>query len=117
MVDPKRRGILQRGCIYWAKLANEKCRPVLVLSPVARNERANDVIVAPISTVLREGPWHVRLRKNEAGLPQQSVIKCELITTLRQEHIDPGAIGGPVSAQRMSEVTHAVLRAIGVSVD
>jgi hypothetical protein len=61
--DRRCRLMLERGRVYWATLPGDKRRPVLVLSPEARNARANDVIVAPLSSTLREGPWHVRLRK------------------------------------------------------
>ncbi len=47
----ERSGIGNRGHVYWARLPGDKRRPVLVLSPAARNEHANDVIVAPLSTV------------------------------------------------------------------
>jgi len=108
--------MLKRGHIYWASLPGDKKRPVLVLSPAARNERAGDVIIAPLSTVLRDGPWHVRLRKGEAGVTQPSVIKCEQITTLRKEIISSVPLGNALSGARMRSVEMAVLRAIGVPV-
>ena len=89
---------------------------MLVLSPAARNDRAHDIIVAPLSTVLREGPWHVRLRKGEAGVRQASIIKCEQITTLRKEIASPEPLGGALSRSKMRAVELAVLRAIGVPV-
>ena len=108
--------MLKRGHVYWARLPSDKRRPVLVLSPAARNERARDVIVAPLSTVLRQGPWHVRLRRGEAGISQPSIIKCEQITTVRKEIISTEPIGNVLSASRMKAVERAVLRAIGVPV-
>ena len=35
----------------------------LVVSPDIRNRLANDVIVVPVSSVLREAPTHVRLQQ------------------------------------------------------
>lgn len=104
--------MLRRGYLYWVR--SDKRRPALVLSPNSRNEGANDVIVIPTSTVLREGPWHVRLKKGEGGLVSPSVLKCEQITTLHKELLDPQPLGGPLSAGRIQEVEQAVLRAIGV---
>ena len=52
--------MLRRGWLHWAEM--DKRRPVLILSPESRNERASDLIVVPCSSVLRGGPWHVRLR-------------------------------------------------------
>jgi len=74
-----------------------------------RNRLANDVIVVPLSSVLREAPTHVRLRAREGGL-------CEQITTLRRDHLLPRALGGNLAPARMVEIEKAVLRAIGVPV-
>jgi mRNA-degrading endonuclease toxin of MazEF toxin-antitoxin module len=108
--------MLERGRVYWTKLPADKRRPAIVLSPEARNARANDVIVAPISPVLRSGPWHVRLRKGEGGVPRASMIKCEQITTLPKVLVSPEPLGQPISGARMRQVERAVLRAIGVPV-
>lgn len=94
----------------------EKRRPVLVVSVDARNERANDVIVIPCSRTLREGPTHVRLARGEAGVPHDSILKCEQITTLRKEDVDPLPLGATLKGGRMAEVERAVLRAIGIPV-
>ena len=82
--------VQRRGHIYWAEM--DKRRPVLVVSIDARNERANDVIVVPCSTTLREAPTHVRLARGEGGLPRDSVLKCEQITTLKKDDVDPAAL-------------------------
>jgi mRNA-degrading endonuclease toxin of MazEF toxin-antitoxin module len=106
--------VLLRGGIYWAAMPGDKRRPVLVVSPEARNRLAHDVIVLPISSVASEGPWHVRLGRRESGLPKLSVVLCEQITTLLKERIDVERIGGPLPPMRMAAVERAVLRAIGV---
>lgn len=109
-----------RGCVYWVRIPGEprgKRRPALVLSPDVRNRLAADVIVVPLSSHLRAAPTHVRLRRNEAGLPRPSVVKAEQITTLPKELLAAGPLGGPLSGRRLVEVEKAVLRAIGVPVD
>jgi mRNA-degrading endonuclease toxin of MazEF toxin-antitoxin module len=106
--------VLRRGHLYRARL--DKLRPVLVLSPDYRNERASDVIVVPLSTRLRQAPTHVRLRRGEGGVPDPSVLKCEQITTLPRELLEPRPLGGPLSARRLAETERAVLHAIGVPV-
>jgi len=93
-----------------------KRRPALVVSPDSRNRLASDVIVVPISTVLREAPTHVRLRAGEGGLAHPSVAKCEQITTLRRDRLLPRALGGTLSGARMTEIEKAILRAIGVPI-
>lgn len=110
----------RRAHIYWVRVPDEpsdKRRPALVVSPDIRNRLANDVIVVPISTVVREAPTHVRLRAREGGLRHPSVAKCEQVTTLRRDRLFPGPLGGTLSHARMVEVEKAVLRAIGVPIE
>ncbi len=109
----------RRAHIYWVQVPDEpggKRRPALVVSPDVRNRLANDVIVVPISSVLREAPTHVRLRAREGGLQRPSVAKCEQITTLRRDRLLPRPLGGGLSTARMVEVEKAIVRAIGVPV-
>ncbi len=104
----------RRGTLYWAWL--DKRRPVLVISTDSRNERANDVIVVPCSTALREAPTHVRLARGEGGLPRDSVLKCEQILTKPKRDVEPTPIGLPLRSGRVAEVERAVLRAIGIPI-
>lgn len=105
---------LQRSFLYWAAL--DKRRPVLVLSPNVRNERASDVIVIPCPTIVRPAPTHVVLRRKEGGIRDTSVLKCEQITTLHQSDVHPDALGGSLSLARLIEVEWAVLGAIGIPI-
>jgi mRNA-degrading endonuclease toxin of MazEF toxin-antitoxin module len=89
---------------------------VLVISVNARNERANDLIVVPCSTTLREAPTHVRLRRGEGGVRAACVLKCEQITTLPKDDVEASPLGGAIGPDRLVEVERAVLRAIGVPV-
>lgn len=110
----------KRGQMHWVRVPDEprgKKRPALVVSPDVRNRLAADVIVVPISSVLRDAPTHVRLRAQEGGLPRQSVVKCEQITTLRRDRLSERPLGGTLSNDRMVEVEKAILRAIGVPID
>jgi mRNA-degrading endonuclease toxin of MazEF toxin-antitoxin module len=104
----------RRGRLYWARL--DKRRPILVVSIDARNERANDVIVIPCSTTLREGPTHVRLHRGEGGVREACMLKCEQVTTLPRADLEEAPLGPPLGAGRMAEVERGILRAIGVPV-
>jgi mRNA-degrading endonuclease toxin of MazEF toxin-antitoxin module len=104
--------MLRRGWLHWAEM--DKRRPILILSPETRNERASDLIVVPCSSVLRGGPWHVRLSRGEGGLATSTVLLCEQITTLLKRRVDPEPLGGPLTAHRIGEVERAVLLAIGI---
>jgi mRNA interferase MazF len=111
--------VFHRGHVYWIEIPDEpgrKRRPALVVSPDVRNALATDLIVVPLSSVIRDAPTHVRLRRGEAGIKVSSVVKCEQITTLQKDRLAPTALGGPLSAGRMHEIEKAVLRAIGVMV-
>jgi mRNA-degrading endonuclease toxin of MazEF toxin-antitoxin module len=96
---------------------DDKRRPALVISPDSRNTFGSDVLVIPCSTTQRLGPWHVRLRKGEGGLRQDSVAKCEGITTLPRELVDERPLGEPLSPARLREIERATIRAIGALVD
>ena len=109
-----------RRHIYWVQIPGEpgkKRRPALVVSPDVRNRMASDVIVVPLSTLLRPAPTHVRLKRGEGGLAKSYMVKAEQITTLRKNRLLPAPLGGPISPTRMVEVEKAVVRAIGVPVD
>ena len=115
LTDPYPR----RAHLYWVRVPDEpggKRRPALVVSPDVRNRLASDVIVVPISSVVRDAPTHVRLRPREGGLVRASVAKCEQITTLRRDRLLPRPLSGALSPARMVEVEKAILRAIGVPV-
>lgn len=102
----------RRGHLYWANL--DKRRPALVVSIDARNERANDVIVIPCSTTLRESPTHVRLGRAEGGSLQPCVLKCEQITTIPRSEVDELPMGPALSGARLREVERAIARSIGL---
>jgi mRNA-degrading endonuclease toxin of MazEF toxin-antitoxin module len=106
--------VQRRGHLYWTRV--DKRRPVLVVSIDARNERASDVIVVPCSTVMRDAPTHVRLRRGEGGVPDACLLKCEQVTTLAKVDVDPVALGPALSPARMIEVERALLRAVGIPV-
>jgi mRNA-degrading endonuclease toxin of MazEF toxin-antitoxin module len=108
-----------RGCLYWVTIPGEpeaKLRPALVVSVEARNRLASDVLVVPASTTLRPAPTHVRLKQGVGGVPRDSVLKCEQITTLPKHLLSENALGGHLSAALLEEVERCVLRAIGVAV-
>lgn len=108
-----------RGCIYWVTIPSEpdaKRRPALVISVDARNRLANDVLVVPASTTVRPAPTHVRLKKGDGGVPRDSVLKCEQITTLPKHRLGDVALGGSLSVALLEDVERSILRAIGVVV-
>ena len=107
-----------RGHIYWIEKlgpnAPERRWLGIVMSPDRRNLRAEDVIVVPCSLSLRDGPWHVRLDKDEGGLPDQSVARCDKIVTIPKRFLGARPLGGRLTIERMYELERCVLRAIGI---
>lgn len=95
---------------------DRKQRPALVVSMNARNRLAGDVLVIPASTTLRPAPTHVRARRGTGGLPRDSVLKCEQITTVPKRLLSPSALGGPLSETLLEDVERGVLRAMGVPI-
>ena len=110
----------QRGEVYLVKLPghprDRKARPALVVSLDVRNRLANDVMVVPLSTALREAPTHVRIEQGEGGLDHVSMAKCEQLTTLDKTFLLRGPFAGKVRADTMVEVERAIMRAIGIVV-
>ena len=93
-------------------LGEQKRRPVVVLSPDKRNELAVDVVVVPCSTAARMSAWHVRLDRGEGGLDRPSAAKCEQVTTIPRDWLDPKPLGGPIARRFMLEIRDALLRAL-----
>ena len=105
------------GEIYLVKIPNQpsdrKERPALVVSMDIRNQLAGDVIAVPLSTHLREAPTHVLLPKGMGGLRQDSMAKCEQITTLDKSFLLKGPFAGQVPYEILQQVHQAILNALG----
>lgn len=108
----------KRGEIYLVRLPGQpkdvKARPALIVSLDVRNHLANDVVVVPISTTLRPSPTHVELPKEEGGLDQTSMAKCEQITTLDKSFLIRGPFSGAITPGKMAQVEKAIQVSIGV---
>ena len=110
----------RRGEIYLVKLpghpSDAKNRPALIVSMDVRNRLAGDIIVVPLSTKLRRSPTHVELPAGEGGLKENSMAKCEQITTLDKSFLIRGPFAGTINPSLMQEVEKAIQRAIGIPV-
>jgi len=105
---------LKRGYLYWAHM--DKRRPVLVISPDYRNERASDVLIVPGTTSVREAPTHVILRRGEGGVRARTALKCEQVTTLPRSNLENRPLGSRLSSNRVAAVERALMRAIGLPI-
>ena len=73
---------------------------------------SDDVIVVPIFSRGRPGPIRVHLPAGRTGLPHDSVLFCEEVTTLDLEFIEGGP-HGQVPSRSLEEVVVAIRRAVG----
>jgi mRNA-degrading endonuclease toxin of MazEF toxin-antitoxin module len=109
-----------RGEIWYVKLATDPPdkseRPVVIVSLDARNrhERANTVLVAPLTgSIEKQAPTHIQLHPGETGL-NFSCVKCEDLTVVRKESlIEPEFPLRPLSHTRICQIADAVRFAMG----
>ena len=88
-----------RGEIWWTNFhadSQEKGRPVIVVSPNARNqhERATSVLVIPLSTSVHKlGPAHMLLSAGETGLRMDCAAQADNIAVVVRSNLrepEPG---------------------------
>jgi mRNA-degrading endonuclease toxin of MazEF toxin-antitoxin module len=107
----------RRGEIWWAYTPGQpgdphQPRPVLVISVDARNRRADDLIVIPIFSQGRLGPTRVPIPQGMGGLPHNSILFCEEITTITRSFLDYGPLGRRLPEDFLDLVALAVQNAI-----
>ena len=98
-----------RGDIWLADLnpvrSHEQAgrRPVLVISVDPFNQsRAVLVVVVPITSTLRNIPFHVVVQPPEGGLANRSALLCEAVRSISKDRLN--ARWGSVSPATMAEV-------------
>ena len=66
--------------------ALSKLRPAIVISNTLSNNSDNDLLIAPITSILRNDIFSMQLVDNQLtiSLPENSEIRCNKITTLRK---------------------------------
>lgn len=103
-MNPLERGVGD-GDIWWADVADEKIRPVVVLTRRRIASRLTRVVVAPITTTVREIPTEVPLGSAE-GVRDGSVANLDNLQLLDTSRLLRRA--GRISKQRWPEVCRAV---------
>lgn len=111
-----------RGEIWFVQLPADPPekgrRPVVVVSLEARNrhERAETVLVVPLSTSAHKAdhPTHLLLAAGETGLPENSIARPDDITVVRKVHLLEPRLGlRKVSHRRVCELAEMVKIAMG----
>jgi mRNA interferase MazF len=70
--------VVGRGDVWWGEAPDKKGRPFLVVSRDAANETMQRVLVAPVTTRIRDLPSELALGPAE-GLPVESVASFDNI--------------------------------------
>jgi mRNA-degrading endonuclease toxin of MazEF toxin-antitoxin module len=89
---------------------------VVIVSIEARNlhERANTVLVVPLSTTPARLPSHISLSPGETGLREPSTIQAEGITTVRKSSLqEPKQQLRRLSEKVIERIARGVLIALG----
>jgi mRNA interferase MazF len=103
---------MKRGEIRWYKFSPpDKRRPVLILTRNAILEYLGEVMVAPVTSTIRDIPSEVRLYKDE-GMPHDCAINCDHLQTVPKNRL--GALLTTLSAAKLREVSRAVAFALNL---
>lgn len=68
--------MVARGDVWWGEAPDEKGRPFLIVSRDVTNEVMQRVLVAPVSSRIRDLPSELRLGADE-GLPMECVASFD----------------------------------------
>ena len=104
---------MAHGEVRWYRFTRpDKKRPVLVLTRNSALEFLGEVIVAPITTTIRDIPTGVVLGPAD-GMPRDCAINLDHIHTVARSRIGPRLT--TLDAGRMREVKEALLFALGLN--
>lgn len=93
------------GQVWWADLAEDKIRPVVVLTRARIAPRLRRVVVAPVTTTVRDLPTEVALGAAE-GVVEGSVANADNLQLLQVDRLLRRA--GRVGIERWPEFCRAV---------
>lgn len=107
----------RRGEIWWVFIPGQpndphQPRPALVISVDSRNRLSDDVIAVPFFSRGSLGPTRVSVLRGVGGLPNDSILFCEELTTVIRDDLAGGPLGPPVPDDLMARVVAGVIYAI-----
>lgn len=73
--------VINRGEVWWADVPGDKIRPVLVLTRQRFTSRLTSLLVAPVTTTVRNIPTEVALDRDD-GLPRECAANFDNVFTL-----------------------------------
>ncbi|MGH8911272.1 MAG: type II toxin-antitoxin system PemK/MazF family toxin [Acidimicrobiia bacterium] len=98
----------KRGEIWFAKM--DKLRPVVVMHRDFAGRALRSVLVAPLTTTIRNIPTEVRLGPAD-GIDRECVASLDNLTLLRRDRLDRRI--GQLDVGRMQELCAALNIALG----
>jgi mRNA interferase MazF len=102
---------MRRGEVRWYRFqAPNKRRPVVILTRDSALDYLNEVVIAPITSTVRDIPTEVVLDVAD-GMPQTCAINLDHVQTVPKERL--GALIATLQATRMVDVRDALLFATG----
>jgi mRNA interferase MazF len=102
---------MKRGEVRWYRVkAPDKRRPVVILTRDSALDYLDDVIVAPVTTTVRDIPTEVALGV-EDGMPRPCAINLDHVQTVSKSRL--GSVIATVPRTRMPELREALLFATG----
>ena len=103
---------MQRGEIWWADFPKPiGRRPVLLLYRNRAIQVRTNVIVAQVTTTIRDLPVEIPLGSAE-GLPKRCVANCDVLMTVPKRVL--AARAGLLSPEKLSAVRSALSFALGL---
>ncbi len=106
--------MVRRGQIRWLLFDDAKARPGVVLTRDAVAGRLRSVMVAPVTSTIRDLPSEVRLGA-EHGMPKACVINLDNVSLVDRSVL--GEVLTQLDASMMRAVCDALAAAVGCSPD
>jgi len=117
---PSRPSFPQIGEVFWVNIPNQpndphQPRTAIVVSPNGRNKNCNDIIVVPTTSSARFTPHplvHIALPAGEGGIKNDSIVRCDQVTTIDKSLLGNGPLGAPISNRYRDSIVSGIRRAI-----
>ena len=105
---------MRRGEVRWYTFkAPDKRRPVVILTRDSAISFLTGILVAPITSTVRDIPSEVSLTPDEDGVLSPSAVNLDNIQTVDKRKLGLSPLT-KLSAERMGEVDNAICFALGV---
>lgn len=100
---------MNRGEVWWAELGRKR-RPVVILTRSEVIDVRELLTVAELTTSIRGLAVEVPVDRDEAGVPEASVVNCDGIYTLRRSTLSNrvGKLSDPTMARICRSLTYAL---------